>query len=65
MSFFGVGVQPPTASWGNMLYQAQTAMTSEPWLAIFPGLFIFATVLACNAVGDAIGSSPTPRQAVS
>jgi ABC-type phosphate transport system permease subunit len=43
MSFFGVGVQPPTASWGNMLYQAQTAMTSEPWLAIFPGLFIFAT----------------------
>lgn len=64
MSFFGVGVQPPTASWGNMLYQAQTAMTSEPWLAIFPGLFIFATVLACNAVGDAIGSSPSQRQAV-
>lgn len=55
MSFFGVGVQPPTASWGNMLYQAQTTMTSEPWLAIFPGLFIFATVLACNAVGDALG----------
>ena len=63
MSFFGVGVQPPTASWGNMLYQAQTAMTSEPWLAIFPGLFIFATVLACNAVGDAIGSSPSQHQA--
>jgi peptide/nickel transport system permease protein len=63
MSFFGVGVQPPTASWGNMLYQAQTTMTSEPWLAIFPGLFIFATVLACNAVGDAIGSSPTTSAA--
>ncbi len=61
MSFFGVGVQPPTASWGNMLYQAQTTMTSEPWLAIFPGLFIFATVLACNVVGDAIGASPTHR----
>jgi ABC-type dipeptide/oligopeptide/nickel transport system permease subunit len=45
-----------------MLYQAQTAMTSEPWLDIFPGLFIFATVLACNAVGDAIGSSPTQRE---
>lgn len=59
MSFFGVGIQPPTASWGNMLYQAQTAMTSEPWLAIFPGLFIFATVLACNAVGDALGVAPT------
>ncbi len=64
MSFFGVGVQPPTASWGNMLYQAQTTMTSEPWLAIFPGLFIFATVLACNAVGDALGSSPTQRPSV-
>ena len=51
LSFFGVGVQPPTASWGNMLYQAQTTMTSEPWLAVFPGAFIFLTVLACNAVG--------------
>jgi peptide/nickel transport system permease protein len=56
LSFFGVGVQPPTASWGNMLYQAQTTMTSEPWLAIFPGAMIFLTVLACNAVGDAIGA---------
>lgn len=55
MSFFGVGVQPPTASWGNMLYQAQTTMSTEPWLAIFPGLCIFATVLACNAVGDTLG----------
>jgi len=57
LSFFGVGVQPPTASWGNMLYQAQTTMTSEPWLAIFPGAMIFLTVLACNAVGDAIGAA--------
>ncbi len=56
LSFFGVGVQPPTASWGNMLYQAQTTMTSEPWLAIFPGAMIFLTVLACNVVGDAIGA---------
>ena len=55
LSFFGVGVQPPTASWGNMLYQAQTTMTSEPWLAVFPGAMIFVTVLACNAVGDAMG----------
>lgn len=62
MSFFGVGVQPPTASWGNMLYQAQTTMSTEPWLAVFPGLFIFCTVLACNAVGDTLGapsSDPT------
>jgi peptide/nickel transport system permease protein len=52
LSFFGVGVQPPTPSWGNMLYQAQTTMASEPWLALFPGLFIFLTVLACNAVAS-------------
>ena len=57
VSFFGVGVQPPTASWGNMLYQAQTTMTSEPWLAIFPGAMIFVTVFACNIVGDAIGAN--------
>lgn len=55
MSFFGVGVQPPTASWGNMLYQAQSTMGTEPWLAVFPGLFIFLTVLACNTVGDSLG----------
>lgn len=61
LSFFGVGVQPPTASWGNMLYQAQTTMTSEPWLAVFPGVMIFVTVLACNAVGDAMGAKALTR----
>jgi peptide/nickel transport system permease protein len=54
LSFFGVGVQPPTASWGNMLYQAQTTMSTEPWLGIFPGVFIFLTVLCCNVVGDGL-----------
>jgi peptide/nickel transport system permease protein len=54
LSFFGVGVQPPTASWGNMLYQAQTTMTTEPWLGIFPGAFIFVTVLCFNVIGDAL-----------
>jgi peptide/nickel transport system permease protein len=57
LSFFGVGVQPPTASWGNMLYQAQTTMTSEPWLAVFPGVCIFLTVLACNVVGESLGAA--------
>jgi peptide/nickel transport system permease protein len=61
MSFFGVGVQPPAASWGNMLYQAQTTMTSEPWLAIFPGVCILLTVLACNAVGDVLSPFDTDR----
>jgi peptide/nickel transport system permease protein len=54
LSFFGVGVQPPASSWGNMLYQAQTTMCTEPWLAFFPGLFIFATVFAVNTLGDAL-----------
>jgi peptide/nickel transport system permease protein len=52
LSFFGVGVQPPAATWGNMLYQAQSAMSTEPWLALFPGLFIFATTLCVNLVGE-------------
>jgi peptide/nickel transport system permease protein len=52
LSFFGIGVQPPAASWGNMLYQAQTTMSTEPWLALFPGAFIFATVAAVNVMGD-------------
>jgi peptide/nickel transport system permease protein len=60
LSFFGVGVQPPTASWGNMLYQAQTTMTTEPWLGIFPGVFIFVTVLCFNILGDAL-SDPGRR----
>ncbi|HEX9582117.1 MAG TPA: ABC transporter permease [Gemmatimonadales bacterium] len=51
MSFFGVGVRPPLASWGSMLYQAQTTMSSEPWVAVFPGMFVFGTVLAINVIG--------------
>ena len=61
LSFFGVGVQPPAASWGNMLYQAQTTMTSEPWLGIFPGAFIFLTVLCCNTLGTALTDRSAPR----
>ena len=52
MSFFGVGVQPPTASWGNMLYQAQATMGTEPWLALFPGAAILISVLTVNALGE-------------
>lgn len=54
LSFFGVGVQPPSASWGNMLYQAQTTLTSEPWLAIFPGVAIFTTVFCVNVLGESL-----------
>lgn len=60
MSFFGVGVQPPTASWGNMLYQAQSTMSTEPWVALFPGMLIFITVLSINLLGDEIGVRREP-----
>jgi peptide/nickel transport system permease protein len=56
LSFFGVGVQPPAASWGNMLYQAQATMATEPWLALFPGLMILLTVVAVNAVGERLAA---------
>lgn len=61
LSFFGVGVQPPAASWGNMLYQAQTTLTSEPWLAIFPGMAIFVTVLCVNVVGEQLAQGGAER----
>jgi peptide/nickel transport system permease protein len=56
LSFFGVGVQPPAASWGNMLYQAQTTLATEPWLAFAPGLFILMTTLSVNLAGDRLAS---------
>ena len=57
LSFFGVGVQPPAASWGSMLYQAQSAMTTEPWLALFPGVCIVTTVATLTALSDSSDSS--------
>jgi len=52
LSFFGVGVQPPDATWGSMLYQAQATMSTEPWLALFPGACIVLTVGALNTLSD-------------
>lgn len=52
LSFFGVGVQPPAATWGSMLYQAQSAMATEPWLALFPGACIVLTVGSLTLVAD-------------
>jgi peptide/nickel transport system permease protein len=57
LSFFGVGVQPPAASWGNMLYQAQSALGTEPWLALFPGLCIFVTALTVNLAGEGLATT--------
>jgi peptide/nickel transport system permease protein len=59
LSFFGVGVRPPAASWGNMLYQAQAALGTEPWLAIAPGAFILLTTVSVNLIGDHLASRPS------
>ena len=52
LSFFGVGVRPPRASWGNMLYQAQSSLATEPWLALAPGVFIVVTTASIHVIGD-------------
>lgn len=63
LSFFGIGVQPPTASWGNMLNAAQdlNTMINTPWKAIYPGLLIFITVLSFNFLGDGLRDALDPR----
>lgn len=60
-SFLGLGVQPPTASWGSMLFRAQGLMIQAPWVAIFPGLMILVTVMAINFVGDGLRDALDPR----
>jgi len=61
MSFLGLGVQPPTPTWGNMLMDAQASMTTTPWLTIFPGTAILLTVLAVNFLGDGLQDALDPR----
>jgi len=56
LSFLGLGVAPPTPSWGNMISEASTYLTSDPWFAIFPGLAIVVSVVALNVAGDAVRS---------
>ncbi len=61
LSFLGLGVTPPVPSWGNMLSNAYGYMLRNPWLAVYPGLFIFFTVLAINFLGDALRDALDPR----
>lgn len=62
LSYLGFGIQPPTSTWGNMLKDAQTSMTRYPHLAIFPGLMIFLTVIAVNAIGDGLRDAFDPHR---
>ena len=61
LSFLGLGAQPPTATWGNMLRNAIGFMELAPWLAVFPGAAIFFTVLGCNLLGDGLRDRFDPR----
>jgi peptide/nickel transport system permease protein len=61
LSFLGLGIQPPMASWGNMLTNAQETIWEAPMLAIYPGLFIFVTVISFNFLGDGLQDAFDPK----
>jgi len=61
ISFLGLGVQPPTATWGNMLEGAHGYIENAPWLWIFPGFMIVLTVLSINFIGDGLRDALDPR----
>jgi peptide/nickel transport system permease protein len=61
LSFLGLGVQPPTPSWGEMLNVARGYLRDAPWTAIAPGVFIFVAVLAFNLLGDGLRDALDPR----
>ncbi|MBI5399406.1 ABC transporter permease [Candidatus Saganbacteria bacterium] len=62
LSFLGMGVQPPTPSWGNMLMDAQAYMRDAPWLAIIPGILILITVLSFYLIGEGLRQALDPRK---
>jgi peptide/nickel transport system permease protein len=61
LSFLGIGVQPPQASWGTIIDDGQALLYSRPWVAIMPGIFIVLTVLSLNILGDGIRDALDPR----
>jgi peptide/nickel transport system permease protein len=62
LSFLGLGQQPPAPSWGSMLNAAQRFLVNAPWMAIWPGLAIFVTVLSFNLLGDGLRDALDPRE---
>jgi len=63
LSFLGLGIQPPTPSWGGMVLDARPLIVTAPWTALFPGIAIVTTVLAVNLIGDALQGALDPRSA--
>ena len=62
LSYLGIGVRPPTASWGSIIQDGAERVSDLWWLTVFPGLAIVITVFACNALGDALRDALDPRQ---
>ncbi|MCR4666783.1 MAG: ABC transporter permease [Desulfovibrio sp.] len=62
LSFLGLGVQPPVASWGNMLMEGKNVLETAPWLSLYPGLAILCTVLGYNVLGESLRDLFDPRQ---
>lgn len=62
LSYLGIGVQPPTPSWGNIIFENQTYFQAAPWLVFFPGIAILALALAFNLIGDALRDILDPTQ---
>jgi peptide/nickel transport system permease protein len=63
LSFLGLGVQPPTPSWGGMILDSKEVLVSAPWTGVFPGLAILITVLSVNLFGEALRDALDPRRA--
>jgi len=61
ISFLGYGIQPPQASWGNMLTNAQSDFLVDPWLAVMPGLAITLAVTSFNFIGDGLRDALDPK----
>ena len=62
LSFLGLGQQPPEPSWGSMLNTAKNFISQAPWMAVWPGLAIFALVLSLNLFGDGLRDALDPRR---
>jgi peptide/nickel transport system permease protein len=62
LSFLGIGIQPPTASWGNLIAEGAEYLTTAPWIAVFPGLAVAITVLGLNLLGDGLRDALDPRR---
>ena len=62
LSFLGIGVQPPTPSWGGIIFESQSYFLTAPWLVFFPGVSILLLALSFNLVGDGLRDALDPTQ---